>query len=159
MDEAGAPTFDVLEAAAGRTMASVVAATAADVDEAVLNARSAYESHWRDVSMRARGELMRQVAARIRGNANELGELVAREVGKPFRDALRVDITSCHTSFDYSSMPESNADRGKIRAAYFLLRRAQRHRRDDQAVAAGPGRGVGWWLVSHARDSLMGAVP
>jgi acyl-CoA reductase-like NAD-dependent aldehyde dehydrogenase len=46
------------------------------------------------------------VAARIRGNADELGELVAREVGKPFPDALRVDITSCHTSFDYSSMPE-----------------------------------------------------
>ena len=43
VDKAGAPTFDVLEAAAGRTTASVVAATAADVDEAVLNARSAYE--------------------------------------------------------------------------------------------------------------------
>jgi acyl-CoA reductase-like NAD-dependent aldehyde dehydrogenase len=127
VDEAGAPTFDVLEAAAGRTMASVVAATAADVDEAVLNARSAYESHWRDVSMRARGEPMRQVAARIRENANELGELVAREVGKPFRDALRVDITSCHTSFDYSSMPESNADRRKIRLTTLLGANQDRH--------------------------------
>jgi acyl-CoA reductase-like NAD-dependent aldehyde dehydrogenase len=46
-------------------MASVVAAIAADVDEPVLNARSAYESHWREVSPRAHGELMRQVAARI----------------------------------------------------------------------------------------------
>jgi len=49
----------VLEAAAGRTMASVVAATAADVDEVALNALSAYESRWCDVSPRARGELMR----------------------------------------------------------------------------------------------------
>jgi acyl-CoA reductase-like NAD-dependent aldehyde dehydrogenase len=58
-EEAGALTFDVLEAAAGRTMASVVAATAADVDEVALNALSAYESRWCDVSPRARGELMR----------------------------------------------------------------------------------------------------
>jgi acyl-CoA reductase-like NAD-dependent aldehyde dehydrogenase len=34
VDEVGAPTFDVLKAATGRTMASVVAAAAADVDEA-----------------------------------------------------------------------------------------------------------------------------
>jgi acyl-CoA reductase-like NAD-dependent aldehyde dehydrogenase len=141
VDAAGAPTFDVLEAATGRTMASVVAATAADVDEAVLNARSAYESHWRDVSPRARGEFMRQVAARIRGNADELGELVAREVSKSFRDALRVDITSYHTSFDYSSMPESKRTPKKNTGS--LLRRAHRQRRADQAVAAGPGRVVG----------------
>jgi acyl-CoA reductase-like NAD-dependent aldehyde dehydrogenase len=101
VDPAGSATFDVLEAATGRKMASVVAATEADVDKAVMNARSAYESHWRNTSPRERGELMRQVAARIRAHADELGELVAREVGKPFRDALRVDITSCHTSFDY----------------------------------------------------------
>ena len=66
-EEAGALTFDVLEAAAGRTMASAAAATAPDVYEAVLNARSAYDRHWRDVSPRARGELMRQAAARISG--------------------------------------------------------------------------------------------
>jgi hypothetical protein len=101
---------------------------------------------------------MRQVAARIRGNANQLGELVAREVGKPFRDALRVDITSCHTSFDYSSMPESNADRRKIRAAYFY----HDVRNDtDGLTRQSPlaPAGGGWWLVSCARDSLMRAAP
>ena len=44
---------------------------------------------------------MRDVAALIREHADELGELCTREVGKPKRDALRVDVTSCHTSFDY----------------------------------------------------------
>jgi Aldehyde dehydrogenase family len=50
VDPAGSATFDVLEAATGRKMSSVVAATEADVDKAVMNARSAYESRWRDTS-------------------------------------------------------------------------------------------------------------
>ena len=44
---------------------------------------------------------MRLVAQRIRDHAEELAELCAREMGKPKRDALRVDVTSSHTSFDY----------------------------------------------------------
>src|SRR5579875_2399753 len=44
---------------------------------------------------------MRQVAERIRGHAEEIAEICAREVGKPLRDALRVDVLSCHSSFDY----------------------------------------------------------
>src|SRR5579875_2534101 len=44
---------------------------------------------------------MRQVAARIRDHADEIAEICAREVGKPVRDALRVDVLSCHSSFDY----------------------------------------------------------
>ena len=44
---------------------------------------------------------MRQVAAKIREHADELAELCAREVGKPKRDALRVDVVSSHTNFDY----------------------------------------------------------
>lgn len=97
----GAETFEVLEASTGRVMATMVAASDEVVDQAVSDARRAYEDVWRYVSPKERAGLMREVAARVREHAEELGELVAREMGKPKRDALRVDVVSCHTGFDY----------------------------------------------------------
>ena len=94
-------TFEVLESASGRVLASVTNASVDTVNRAVTDSRRAYEEEWRDFSPRERGALMRQVAAKIREHADELAELCAREVGKPKRDALRVDVVSCHTNFDY----------------------------------------------------------
>ena len=79
----------------------VVAASDEIVDNAVLDSRRAYEDVWRALSPKERGALLRQVAARIRDHADEIAEICAREVGKPVRDALRVDVLSCHSSFDY----------------------------------------------------------
>lgn len=101
VDEEGPETFDVLEAATGELLARVAIASADMVDRAVKDARRAYEELWRHLSPKERGALMRDVAALIREHADELGELCAREVGKPKRDALRVDVVSCHSSFDY----------------------------------------------------------
>ena len=100
-DDADADTYEVLEAATGRVLARVANASVDTVNEAVADSRRAYEEGWRDMSPRERGALMRQVAAKIREHADELAELCAREVGKPKRDALRVDVVSCHTNFDY----------------------------------------------------------
>jgi acyl-CoA reductase-like NAD-dependent aldehyde dehydrogenase len=94
-------TFDVLEAATGQVLAKVVAASDLVVDLAVRDARRAYDEVWRHLSPRERSALMRLVAQRIRDHADELGELCAREMGKPKRDALRVDVVSSHSSFDY----------------------------------------------------------
>jgi acyl-CoA reductase-like NAD-dependent aldehyde dehydrogenase len=94
-------TFDVMEASNGVPLASVVCATDEIVDAAVSDSRRAYEGVWRQSSPKERGTLMRHVAARIREHATEIAELCAREVGKPMRDALNVDVMSCHSSFDY----------------------------------------------------------
>ena len=94
-------TFEVIEPASGQPMASVVAASDEIVDHAVSDSRRAYEDVWRGLSPKERGALMRQVAARIRDHAEEIAEICAREVGKPVRDAMRVDVLSCHSSFDY----------------------------------------------------------
>jgi acyl-CoA reductase-like NAD-dependent aldehyde dehydrogenase len=100
--EAEAPeTFDVIEAATARPIAGVVSASDEIVDAAVRDSRRAYDEVWRATSPKERGVLMRAVAARIREHADEIAELCAREVGKPVRDALRVDVLSCHSSFDY----------------------------------------------------------
>lgn len=100
-DTAGAETTTVYEASSGQPMAELVAASAELVDRVVADSRRAYEEVWVKLSPRERGALMRQVAARIRDHAEELAELCAREVGKPKRDALAVDVMSSHTSFDY----------------------------------------------------------
>ena len=94
-------TFEVLESATARPLARVANASVDTVNRAVADSRRAYEDGWRDMSPRERGALMRQVAAKIREHADELAELCAREVGKPKRDALRVDVVSSHTNFDY----------------------------------------------------------
>jgi acyl-CoA reductase-like NAD-dependent aldehyde dehydrogenase len=97
----GLETFEVLEAKNARPLARVVAADDDTVGRAVANSRCAYDDVWRNLSPKERGALMRLVASRIRDHAEELAELCAREVGKPKRDALRVDVTSSHSSFDY----------------------------------------------------------
>jgi acyl-CoA reductase-like NAD-dependent aldehyde dehydrogenase len=100
LDE-NAATFEVLEAATATPLALVEVADDAAVARAVADARRAYDEYWRYLAPKEKGALMRRVAAHIRENADELAELCAREVGKPQRDALRVDVTSSHTSFDY----------------------------------------------------------
>ncbi|HUY16806.1 MAG TPA: aldehyde dehydrogenase family protein [Acidimicrobiales bacterium] len=99
-DEDGA-SFEVLEASHAQPLARVAIASDAQVDRAVMDSRRAYEDVWRYLSPKERGALMREVAQRIRDHADELAELCAREVGKPKRDALRIDVLSCHSSFDY----------------------------------------------------------
>jgi acyl-CoA reductase-like NAD-dependent aldehyde dehydrogenase len=120
-DRQKAELFEVLEPANARPLARVVAASDDDVDGAVMDARRAYEQDWRERSPRDRGELMRRVAAAIREHAGEIAELCAREVGKPARDALNVDVRSCHSSFDYyagitESVHGAILDQGPIEA-------------------------------------------
>ncbi len=120
-DHAGAELFSVTESATGEPLARVVAASDAEVAEAVEDSRRAYEQTWRWLSPRERAGYMREVAARFRAHAEELGELCAREVGKPRRDALRVDVVSSYTSFDYyagiaDTVPGHIVDQGPIEA-------------------------------------------
>jgi acyl-CoA reductase-like NAD-dependent aldehyde dehydrogenase len=114
-------TFEVIEPARAQPMATVVAASDEVVDQAVRDSRRAYEDVWRGVSPKERSALMREVAARIRDHAEEIAEICAREVGKPVRDALRVDVLSCHSSFDYyagvaESIHGAILDQGAIEA-------------------------------------------
>ena len=101
IDDDTAATFEVLEASNAQPLARVAIASDAQVDRAVMDSRRAYEDVWRYLSPKERGAMMREVAQRIRDHADELAELCAREVGKPKRDALRIDVLSCHSSFDY----------------------------------------------------------
>ncbi|MDT5240323.1 MAG: aldehyde dehydrogenase [Mycobacterium sp.] len=94
------PTFEVIEPSTGAPLARVVAGDSVLVDRAVRSARAALPA-WRELSGRERGAHLRRVADRIRSNADELGELVSRENGKPKRDALANDVSFSSNCFDF----------------------------------------------------------
>lgn len=113
-----ADTFDVIEPSTAHPLARVVAGDAALVDRAVRSARAALPA-WRALSGRQRGVYLRQVADRIRAHADELGELVSRENGKPKRDALANDVNFSSNCFDFfaglgDSLPGEIIDQGPI---------------------------------------------
>jgi acyl-CoA reductase-like NAD-dependent aldehyde dehydrogenase len=93
-------TFEVIEPSTATPLARVVSGDAALVDDAVRSARAALPA-WRALSGRQRGAYLRQVADRIRANADELAELVSRENGKPRRDALANDVAFSSNCFDF----------------------------------------------------------
>jgi acyl-CoA reductase-like NAD-dependent aldehyde dehydrogenase len=100
VDDGTGNVFDVHEPSTGDVLATVQPADVAVVDAAVASAARAQRA-WGRMSPRERGNMLRQVADRIRVHADELATLEAREVGKPKRDAARFDVSFSHAAFDY----------------------------------------------------------
>lgn len=96
----GAETFEVVDPGTGEPMARVLEADQDLVDRAVASARAAQAS-WRARSPRERGAVLRELAARIRAEADDLAELCSRENGKPFRDARANDVNFSSNAFDW----------------------------------------------------------
>ncbi len=71
----------------GSVIASVTAATEADYEAVVLKAQEAFKS-WRMVPAPKRGEVVRQLAEKLREYKQPLGELVSYEMGKSLQEGL-----------------------------------------------------------------------
>jgi phenylacetaldehyde dehydrogenase len=85
--------IDVLDPATARRIATVAAATAADVDDAVVAARRAFtQGPWPAMSGANRAKLIWALADRIAGDARVLAELETLDNGKPLADTLAIDI-------------------------------------------------------------------
>jgi acyl-CoA reductase-like NAD-dependent aldehyde dehydrogenase len=89
----------VIEPATEEVMAEIPRAGAAEVDEAVSRAKSAFPA-WRAVAPAERAALMRRLADAIEGKAEELAVLEARNAGKPIGDA-RGEIGMVVETFRY----------------------------------------------------------
>src|ERR1700693_3676378 len=86
-------TFDCISPIDGRTLASVAACDAADVDLAVAAARASFERRdWADQPPAARKRVLQNFAERVESAAEELALLETLDVGKPIRDSLSVDV-------------------------------------------------------------------
>src|SRR5689334_12693052 len=84
---AGARRFPVTDPFDGALIAEVTAADEALVDAAVAAAARAF-TDWRRQPAPARGQLLRQLAARMLADEARLAELCVRENGKPTREAI-----------------------------------------------------------------------
>jgi acyl-CoA reductase-like NAD-dependent aldehyde dehydrogenase len=93
VDAVSGETFDCVSPATGETIARVAACDAADVDRAVKAARAAFESGaWSRLAPRMRKKVLLKLAGLMEEHADELALLETVDMGKPIRDAQRVDV-------------------------------------------------------------------
>ena len=102
VDAASGETFPRINPATGIEITRVAACDAEDVDRAVRGARSAFESGvWRDAGPKKRKKVLLRLAALMDEHADELALLETLDMGKPIRDARRVDIPSAAECIAY----------------------------------------------------------
>ena len=96
-------TFETLDPATTRPIATVAFGGAEDVDAAVAAARAAFAdgSPWRRLSAAGRAKLLHRLAELLEQHADELAELESLDNGKPVKFARRVDVASAIAHFEY----------------------------------------------------------
>ncbi len=78
--------------ATGEALAEVGVADAADVDRAVVSARTAWEGGWRDLPGAERAKYLYRVARLLQERAREFAVLETMDGGKPIRESRDLDI-------------------------------------------------------------------
>jgi acyl-CoA reductase-like NAD-dependent aldehyde dehydrogenase len=96
---AGSDAFDVIDPATESRLGQIADATAAEVDRAVESANAA-QRRWNRTSMLERAERLHEVAADIRASRAVLGELLTREMGKPYKESVDEALWTA-SAFDY----------------------------------------------------------
>jgi acyl-CoA reductase-like NAD-dependent aldehyde dehydrogenase len=93
VDAASGETFDCINPATGRTIASVAACDAEDIDRAVRGARAVFESGvWSRKAPKQRKRVLVRLAELMREHRDELALLETLDMGKPIRDSRAVDV-------------------------------------------------------------------
>lgn len=86
--------FATIDPATGETIAEVSEAAAADVDKAVRAAHKAFQrgSPWRTLDASGRGRLLYKLSLLVERDREILASLDSLDNGKPFTEALGVDL-------------------------------------------------------------------
>jgi gamma-glutamyl-gamma-aminobutyraldehyde dehydrogenase/4-guanidinobutyraldehyde dehydrogenase/NAD-dependent aldehyde dehydrogenase len=93
VDSISGETFPCISPSSGQTIAEIASCDEADVDRAVAHAKAAFESGvWSRMAPKARKKILLRLAELMAENADELALLETLDMGKPIRDAQRVDI-------------------------------------------------------------------
>jgi acyl-CoA reductase-like NAD-dependent aldehyde dehydrogenase len=99
----GSGVLDVVNPTTEQVMGSIRDGTAADVDRAVAAARAAFAS-WSETSVEERSEWMQRIAAALGARMEEIGALIAQEVGMPLK--LSHMIQAGLPTATFASMPQ-----------------------------------------------------
>src|SRR6478672_3599613 len=102
VDAADGQTFDVVNPATGKVIATAPLGGPADVDRVVEAARRAFDDRkgWATWAAGKRGRTLAKFASLIKAHTEELAQLESRNVGKPITGA-RGEITGVSLVFDY----------------------------------------------------------
>jgi len=102
VDAADGKTFEVVNPATGRPIATAPMGGREDVDRAVAAAQRAFEDRkgWASWAAGKRGRSLAKLADLIKKNSEELASLESRNVGKPIGGA-RGEVIGASLVFDY----------------------------------------------------------
>jgi phenylacetaldehyde dehydrogenase len=96
---ASGETFESLDPATARPLATLALGRAEDIDRAVVAARRAQVA-WAEVDPYERGLVLGRLARLLEEHGEELARLEAQDVGKPLREAER-DVSLAVRTWDY----------------------------------------------------------
>jgi betaine-aldehyde dehydrogenase len=102
VDAADGQTFEVVNPADGKVIATAPLGGRADVDKAVEAAQKAFDDKtgWANWPAGKRGRTLAKLATLIRDNSEELARLESRNIGKPI-GAARGEVVGASLVFDY----------------------------------------------------------
>ena len=100
VDAVSGKTFDVLNPATGEVICRVAEADKADIDAAVVAARTAFKTNWRFTEGSYRRDLLLKLADLLERNIDEVAALESLDNGKPYFDAVG-DVAFSVKTFRY----------------------------------------------------------
>jgi acyl-CoA reductase-like NAD-dependent aldehyde dehydrogenase len=102
VDAADGATFDVVNPASGRIVATAPMGGREDVDRAVAAARAALDERkgWSSWSAAKRGRTLQKYAGLVKGHLEELAQLETENVGKPIKSA-RIEALAVSLVLEY----------------------------------------------------------
>ena len=86
---------------AAKQAAEVAEANQADVDKAVIAARTAYDKYWKNMPAKDRGKYIFRIARMIQERAREFAVIESLDGGKPIRESRNVDVPIAANHFFY----------------------------------------------------------
>jgi len=129
VDAISGETFDDIYPATDAVIARVAKGNADDVDLAVSAARRAYDAgDYRKMNGADRGRLLLRIADLMEANIDQLAELETLDTGKPFFEAVRIDLPQSIACFRYfagwagKAMGETFEPNARSNAFTFTLR-------------------------------------
>lgn len=106
-EPSGIDDLHVTDSYSEETVSSFRSSSIGDVDRAVRAAERALPE-WSAVPVEQRAALVREVARALRGNSNELADMISREVGMPRRLAGRIQVEAPISAIvDYADLAVS----------------------------------------------------
>ncbi|MDR7033082.1 aldehyde dehydrogenase family protein [Mesorhizobium sp. BE184] len=101
VDAGSGARIDVVSPSTGQVFASIPASDAADVDNAVKAARTAFDSGpWPKMPAVERGRLLTRLCQLVEKNGSELAALESRDTGKPLRQG-RADVVATMRYYEF----------------------------------------------------------